>query len=72
MLASSLSGEYRSSFAAHPEFQLVKSHAQEQSTLVRLRHRLSGRGQGQKIVGVRLGLRVRARGWAWVWALGQG
>ena len=65
MLASSLSGGYRSSFAAHPEFQLVKSHAQEQSTLVRLRHRLRGRG---RIVGIRLGLRVRARGWAWVWA----
>ena len=62
MLASSLSGGYRSSFAAHPEFQLVKSHAQEQSTLGRLRHRLSGRGRG------RLGLRVWARGWAWVWA----
>ena len=49
-------------FAAHPEFQLVKSHAQEQSTLVGLRHRLRGRGRG------RLRLRVRARGWAWVWA----
>ena len=62
MLASSLSGGYRSSFAAHPEFQLVKSHAQEQSTLVRLRHRLRDRGwvaqgAGQ---GLGVGLGVRA------------
>ena len=49
VLASSLSGGYRSSFAAHPEFQLVKSHAQEQSTLVRLRHRLRGRGRGRRL-----------------------
>ena len=61
MLASSLSGGYRSSFAAHPEFQLVKSHAQEQSTLVRLRHRLRDRGRVAQGAGQGLGVGLGVR-----------